>query len=72
MIMTPFSSLSRPLKVYVVTTGIIFALITLAHIARAFAEGPHVVTDPFFVGVTVLAIALAIWALALVRRWPAA
>ena len=40
------------MKAYVVTTGAIFALLTLAHLARILAEGSHLATDPFFVLVT--------------------
>jgi hypothetical protein len=50
------------MKAYVMTTGIIFALITLAHIWRAIVEGSHLATDPFFVLLTIAAAALALWA----------
>lgn len=56
------------MKAYLVTSGTIFGLITLAHIARFFAEGKRVATDPVFLLLTVLAAALCGWAWVLLRR----
>ena len=50
------------LKNYVITTGAVFGLLTLAHIARVVAEGPHLATDPSFVLITVAAAGLCFWA----------
>jgi hypothetical protein len=50
------------MKAYVITTGVVFALLTLVHIARMFAEGPRVATDPFFIIMTVAAASLSVWA----------
>jgi hypothetical protein len=50
------------MKAYVITTGAVFSLLTLAHIARVFAEGPHLATDPSFVLITIAAAALCFWA----------
>ncbi len=58
------------MKAYLVTTGIIFALITLAHVWRVFAEGPHLATDPIFVALTFLAAGLSVWAWRLLWRPP--
>jgi hypothetical protein len=55
------------MKTYVMTTGAIFGLITLAHLLRVVEEGRHVATDPFFVLLTVLAAALSVWAFRLLR-----
>jgi len=55
------------MKAYVGATGIIFGLIVLAHVLRLVAEGPRVVADPWFIGLTVLAAALCIWAWRLLR-----
>ena len=59
-----------PMKVYVMTTGAVFGLITLAHLLRIIAEGPHVATDPWFVLLTVAAGALCLWAWRLLRLTP--
>jgi hypothetical protein len=55
------------MKAYLVTTGVVFALITLAHILRLFAEGPRLAKDPFFILLTVLAAGLSVWAWRLLR-----
>jgi hypothetical protein len=56
------------MKAYVMTTGAVFGLLTLAHIARGVAEGPHVATDPWFVLITIAAAALCVWAWRLLRQ----
>jgi hypothetical protein len=56
------------MKAYLITTGIIFALITLAHILRVFAEGPRLAQDPVFVLLTILAAGLSVWAWRLLRN----
>lgn len=65
-----FKSLHReiPMKAYLVTTGVIFGLITIAHIARAFFEGARVATDPFYILLTLLAAAMCAWAFVLLKR----
>ena len=55
------------MKAYVVTTGAVFGLLTLAHIWRAVAEGPHLATDPWFVLITITAAALSFWAWRVLR-----
>ena len=49
------------MKAYLITTGIVFALITLAHIARIIAEGARML-NPFFIVLTLLAAGLCFWA----------
>ena len=56
------------MKSYVMTTGAVFGLLTLAHVWRIIAEGPHLATDPWWVLVTVVAAALCLWAWRLLRR----
>lgn len=60
------------MKAYLITTGTVFALITGAHIWRFFVEGPHLATDPVFILLTTLALALCFWACRLLRRLPRA
>lgn len=50
------------MRAYLVTTGIVFGLVTAAHIWRAFAEGPALAKSPLFILLTVLAAALSCWA----------
>ena len=55
------------MKVYVIVTCVIFALITISHIVRLILE-PHVLTEPVYLFLTLLSAALAIWAVVVLRR----
>jgi hypothetical protein len=55
------------MRAYVVVTGVVFGLMTAAHVWRFIVEG-HVATDPLFVAITVISTAFAVWAGRLV--WP--
>ena len=55
------------MKAYVMTTGVVFGLLTLAHVWRVIEEGPHLASDPFYVVITVAAAALSIWAWRVLR-----
>jgi len=56
------------MKAYLITTGIIFALIVAAHILKAIEEGPGTAKDPFFIILTLLAAGLCVWAGRLLRK----
>jgi len=56
------------MRVYTITSGIIFGLITVAHLLRIAAEGRHLATEPLFLVLTLLSASLCAWALALVVR----
>ena len=56
------------MKAYVIATGVVFALLTLAHIWRAIDEGPHLAMNPWFILVTVAPAVLCLWAFRLVLR----
>jgi hypothetical protein len=58
------------MKAYLITTGTVFGLITLAHIWRVLAEGSHLTTDPVFLLLTFAAAALCWWAWRLLRQSP--
>jgi hypothetical protein len=55
------------MKAYVLTTGTLFGVLTLAHILRMIMENPHLATDPWYVLITVVAAALCLWAGLLLR-----
>jgi hypothetical protein len=57
-------------KAYVMTTGIIFGLIVVAHIWRAVAEGPSIAANPPYILLTVAAAALALWAWRVLKSMP--
>ena len=56
------------MKAYIITSGAIFALIAVAHVARLFAEPLHVLREPIFLALTILAAALSIWSVVVLRR----
>lgn len=53
------------MKAFLITAGLVFALVVIAHIARLVAE-PQMARDPFFWLLTVLAAGLSAWAWRLV------
>lgn len=56
------------MKAYLITTGTIFGLITIAHIARIILENPGLAKDPWYIFLTLLAAAICVWAGALIRK----
>jgi hypothetical protein len=56
------------MKAYLITTGVIFGLVTVAHIWRIIAESPQLGKDPWFVLLTIVTAALCVWACRLLRR----
>lgn len=58
------------MKTYLLTTCIVFGLITLAHFARIAVENRHLATDPVFMGLTVASAGLSFWSWRLYRRMP--
>jgi hypothetical protein len=57
------------MRAYVITTGTVFGLLTLAHLARMFAEDGFAV-DPAYWVITAIAAALCGWAVYVLRRAP--
>ena len=57
------------MKAYVVTTGVVFGLLTLLHIWRMFVERT-LATEPWFILITLASAALCLWAIRLLQRWP--
>jgi hypothetical protein len=56
------------MKAYVLTTGTLFGVLTVAHIVRMIKEDPRLATDPWYILITVIAAALCFWAGLLVWR----
>jgi len=56
------------MKAYVITSGGIFALITIAHILRIAMENRHLATEPVFFLITLASATLSIWAWLALRR----
>jgi hypothetical protein len=55
------------MKTYVITTGVVFALLTLMHLLRIIVEWPHLAKDPFFLLITIAAGGLCFWAWRVLR-----
>jgi hypothetical protein len=55
------------MKAYLITTGTVFGLLTLAHIWRIVAEEPQLAREPWFILITTVAAALCLWAWHLLR-----
>ena len=54
------------MRAYVITTGVIFGLITIAHLVRIVLER-RLVPDPVFILFTFLSAGLTIWAWRVLR-----
>lgn len=57
------------MRSYIITSGAIFALLVVAHLARLAVE-PHVAKDPVYVLLTIAAAALSVWAFRVLRLVP--
>jgi len=55
------------MKAFLWTTGIVFGLITVAHVWRVVAESRALARDPWFLLISVAAAGLSIWAFRLLR-----
>jgi hypothetical protein len=49
-------------KAYVVTSGMLFGIVTVAHVWRMIEEGRSVASSPWYLAITILTAALAAWA----------
>jgi hypothetical protein len=56
------------MRSYVITTGVLFALLVVAHIWRIFGENPRLASDPWYLAITAACAALAVWAWVVLRR----
>lgn len=56
------------MKIYVIVTAIVFALLAVAHIARIIMEGVQVLFEPIFLFTSVASVGLVLWAIILLER----
>jgi hypothetical protein len=60
------------MRPYLITTGVIFGLLAVAHVLRTISEWSRLATDPGFLiegpGIGLVAAAIAFWAWRLLRR----
>jgi hypothetical protein len=59
---------NRTFKAYLIVTGAVFGLLTLAHVWRIIEEGSHLATDVSWVLITIASAALCLWAFRLLWR----
>ena len=57
------------MKPYVMTTGVLFGLLTVAHVWRMFVE-TQLATDPSYLAITAIAAGLALWSWRVLRAAP--
>jgi hypothetical protein len=57
------------MRAYVLTTGTAFMLISLAHVARIFAEGAGPLGQPIFLLTSILSLLLVVWAAMILHRF---
>jgi hypothetical protein len=55
------------MRTHVMITGVLFGLVTMAHVWRVFVEGPGLATDPWYILLTIAAAVLSLWAWRLIR-----
>ncbi|MEA3079550.1 MAG: hypothetical protein QOF05_958 [Sphingomonadales bacterium] len=58
------------IRAYIGITGLIFALMFAAHVARVWVEGTGVLREPIIILTTILSLALSVWAVVLLSRRP--
>jgi hypothetical protein len=56
------------MRTYVVTTGILFGLVTVAHLLRILYESRALASDPGYLLLTAAAAALCAWACVLIMQ----
>jgi len=55
------------MKSYVMTSGAVFGLLTLAHLVRIMVEGLRLAKDPIYILITLAAASLTFWAWRVLR-----
>jgi hypothetical protein len=56
------------MKAYIITTGAVFGLLTIAHLLRIALENRDLATDPAYILITLASATLCIWAWRVLRR----
>jgi hypothetical protein len=58
------------MRTYIGITGLVFALMFAAHVARIWAEGTHLLSEPIFIVASLASLGLSVWAVLLLTRGP--
>jgi len=56
------------MRTYLLVTGIVFALLALAHVWRVIEERSSLAKDPWFLIITIVAAAFSFWAFRLYSK----
>jgi len=56
------------MRAYVGTTGLMFGLLVIAHIARLTVQGPAALRSPVFVVASFVSIGMLVWSILVFRR----
>lgn len=56
------------MRTYIGITGLVFALMFAAHVARILSEGPALMSEPIIIVTSVLSLGLATWAVFLLSK----
>jgi hypothetical protein len=56
------------MRAYVAVTGVLFALLVVAHMARIFTEDASLASSPAYLLITACSAALSVWAWVVLRR----
>lgn len=58
------------MRTYIGITGLVFALMFAAHVARVWAEGTGILREPIIIITTLVSLGLAVWAVLLLSKRP--
>jgi len=58
------------MRTYIGITGLVFALLFAAHVARIWIEGTQLLSKPIFIVTTLASLGLSVWAVLLLTRGP--
>ncbi|MEO8274884.1 MAG: hypothetical protein ABI639_01615 [Thermoanaerobaculia bacterium] len=56
------------MRAYVITSGILFGVVTIAHLARMVSERHDLATAPWYLAITATTAAMSLWALRALRK----
>lgn len=56
------------MRLYVIVTGLLFALLAIAHAARMITEDAGLAADPVYLLITACAAGLSVWSWLVLRR----
>jgi len=55
-------------RYFITASGIIFALMFVAHVARVLVEGTAILHEPIIIATSVISLGMTVWALVLLTK----